>query len=200
MSTRRIPGFARDMLVGAGLIVLITLVWVSLGRVSEWFDQAIQQAVREALREARETPRPSVESQGPQEVVDERIQEAVDAAVQDARQFFREVYGGQRGSNMSGAMSADVADRVIRFNISVMTRRYRMEMIEGRHRLREVDIGTQERLALLRARLGASVRATFGGSLDEQAFQDGLDLTTGTRVEVAAASVAQAFDKEWSVK
>ena len=97
-------------------------------------------------------------------------------------------------------MSAEVADRVIRFNIAVMTRRYQMDTIEGRHRLRDVDIGTQRRLGLFRARLGASVRATFGGSLDEQAFQEDLDLTTGTTVEDAAGDLVRAFGGAWSAE
>ena len=74
-----------------------------------------------------------------------------------------------------------------------------MDTIVSAQRLEEVDIGSQRRLRLFRARLGASVRATFGGSLDEQAFQDGLSLSTRTTVEDAAGALESAFDEAWSV-
>ena len=73
-----------------------------------------------------------------------------------------------------------------------------MDTIEGQHRLRDVDIATDRRLENYQARLGASVRATFGGSLDEQAFQEELDLALGTRVDAAAATLERAFDRAWS--
>ena len=194
----RIIVFVRNALIGAGLIVVILLVWVSVGGVSEWFDETIQRAVREALRETQQAVSSSVESEEAQEVADESIQDAVDEAVRDACLFFREVYGGQ-DREMGGPMSGDVPDRVIRFNIAVMTRRYRMDTIEGQHRLRDVDIATQRRLENFQARLGASVRATFGGSLDEHKFQVGLDdLALGTRVDAAAATLERAFDGAWS--
>lgn len=214
----------RNAMVGVGLIVLIAVAWVSFGRVGEWVDKTVRDAVREALREAPETvstpaetvstPAETVstpaETTAPQEDVDEAVQEAVDAAVQDAERFFSEIYRSLRPTRPRSRsfrprelrspvpMSAEVAERVIRFNIAVMTRRYQMDEIDGSHRLRDVDVGTQRRLGLFRARLGSSVRATFGGTLEEQAFQEGLGFTTGTTVEDAAGNLARAFDRAWS--
>ncbi|MCY4508615.1 MAG: hypothetical protein OXG35_16910 [Acidobacteria bacterium] len=229
MSERRIAAFARNAVVGVGLVALIAVAWVSLARVAEWFDETIRSAVRQALLDtpemvsapaeteaAQEGVEEAVqeavedavaETEAAQEDVEEAIQEAVDGAVQDAERYFAEIYGslrqrsrsfGARGLRSPTPMSAEVADRVIRFNIAVMTRRYRMDSIDSAHRLRDVDIGTQRRLGLFRARLGSSLRATFGGTLEEQAFQEDLGLTTGSTVEDAAGNLARAFDRAWS--
>ena len=61
----RIIVFVRNALIGAGLIVVILLVWVSVGGVSEWFDETIQRAVRKALRETPQAVSSSVERRRP---------------------------------------------------------------------------------------------------------------------------------------
>lgn len=191
--------FARDVTVGAGLVLLVVLIavaWASLGRVSEWLEETVQRAVEEALRDEMADAR--AESGVAGENLDEAVQEAVDEVVEDAERFIRDLLAAPRGRDLGSPMSAEAADRVMRFNISVMTRRHRMDTIEGGDTLRQVDIGTSRRLGLLRARLGSSVRATFPGSLNEQAFQENLGLSIGTTVRDAAGNLKRAFDRAWS--
>ena len=95
-------------------------------------------------------------------------------------------------------MSTEMANRIIRYNVAVMTRRYRMDMINNEHQLQQVDIATNLRLERFKTRLGSSVRATLGGTLNEQAFQSALGFTPRTTVGAAADTLKQAFDGAWS--
>ena len=73
--------FARDMLIGAALIVIIGFVWVWLARV------------------------PSVERQAAEEALEEVIFEAVNEALQDAEQFFERFMDMGK---LGGALAAEV--------------------------------------------------------------------------------------------
>ena len=190
MSTLRGSAFARDMLMGAGVVVMLALAWAAVTRVPEWLDATVQQAVQEALQETRSAA--AVESEAVQGFTEVEVQRAVDDAVRETRQLLREVFGRER--ELRGLLSGEVAERVVRFNISQMTRRWSMSAIEPRKRLEEVDINSDLRLDRFRTRLGASVRATFEICISEQPFQNVLRrLSTRTSVQDTAESLIAAI-------
>lgn len=193
MSTPNGSSFARDMLMGAGVVVMLALVWAAVARLPAWIDATVHEAVRNALQETRSGVADSVERDALQEAPEGSIQEAVDAAVQEARQFFQEVLGLRR--NLTGPMNDEVADLVTRFTISQMTGRFRMSAIDPRQRLEEVDIDSQWKLDRLKARLSSTVKETFDMCLREQQFQDDLGgLSTRTSVRVTAERLIEAVE------
>ena len=91
-----------------------------------------------------------------------------------------------------GPSPEDAVD-LVRFNVSMMTRRFSPDAIGNTETLQEVDINTQAKVEYLKGRLAASIRANYGGQLDETKFQDNLVLSPRTTIERAAVDVYLAY-------
>ena len=97
----------------------------------------------------------------------------------------------------SPTLSRAEAVLLVKFNISMMTRRYSADAIENTQTLQDVDIDTQAKVEYFKGRLAASLRANVGGSLDETRFQNALQLSTRSTVETVGSGLQRAYRVAW---
>lgn len=199
----------RLVVSAVGVLVLISLVWISLARIPGWLDETLQEAVDGALQGALEEVDESL-----REVLEVNSSAAVEEAVEEALRRFDESVqealsrlsspteaGRTRGRPQEPAqpppLSRAEAILLVKFNISMMTRRYSADAIEDAQTLQDVDIDTQAKVEYFKGRLAASLRANLGGSLDETRFQNSLQLSTRSTVAVVGSGLQRAYRMAW---
>ena len=191
----------RLMLVGIGLLVVISLVAVSLLGVFRWFDASLQETVDRAVREAIDVDFPVAVEEALRETLerfDLALREAVAQLSVPTEAPADQMRGGPRQLSSPPSLPRADAILLVKFNISMMTRRYSADTIGDTQPLQDVDINTLAKVEYLKGRLAASVRANLGGSLDETRFQTSLQLRPASSVEDAGRGLQRAYRAAWS--
>ena len=157
----------------------------------EWVDETVQDAIDGVLREALVEVEEALEERegSSSAALDEALEEALsrfEEALQEVLSGVSDAIEGA-GARTRGdpgesprppTISRSEAILLVKFNISMMTRRHSADTIENTQTLQDVDIDTQAKVEYFKGRLAASVRANLGGSLDETRFQNSLQLST----------------------
>lgn len=202
----------RRALAGIVSIVVIAFVGIGLVRVRQQVEENIASAVDGVVQRAlveigevleeREADLSATVDEALEEAIG-RFEEALQEALSDYPGPAEGVGARSRGTPTNEslrppALSRSEAILLVKFNISMMTRRYSADAIENGQTLRDLDIDTQTKVEYFKGRLAASVRANLGGALDETRFQNGLQLSTGSTVAVVGSGLQRAYRVAWS--